>query len=79
MDMNKAIAYFQVQIVGKHSMQFQKIPMLTQDLSRRCIATRGESVSTYPHRPKAEAFDNTVDVVELILVPTDQAPNIRHL
>ena len=25
---------------------------------------RGESVSTYPHRPKAEAFSNTVDVVE---------------
>jgi hypothetical protein len=36
-------------------------------------------VSTYPCRPKAEAFDNTVDVVELLLVPTDQAPNVRHL
>ena len=36
-------------------------------------------MSTYPHRPKAEAFDNAVDVVELLLVPTDQAPNIRHL
>ena len=23
-----------------------------------------ESVSTYPHRPKAEALSNTVDVVE---------------
>ena len=33
----------------------------------------GESVSTYPCRPKAEAFDNAVDVVELLLVPTDQA------
>ena len=33
----------------------------------------------YPRRPKAEAFDNTVDVVELVLVPTDQAPNVRHL
>ena len=33
----------------------------------------------YPHRPKAEAFDNAVDVVELLLVPTDQAPNVRHL
>ena len=33
----------------------------------------------YPHRPKAEAFDNAVDVVELILAPTDQASNIRHL
>ena len=33
-------------------------------------------MSTYPRRPKAEAFDNTVDVVELLLVPTDQAPNV---
>ena len=30
-------------------------------------------------RKKAEAFDNTVDVVELLLVPTDQAPKVRHL
>ena len=36
-------------------------------------------MSTYPHRPKAEAFDNAVDVVELLLVPTDQVPNVRHL
>ena len=36
-------------------------------------------MSTYPHRSKAEAFDNAVDVVELLLVPTDQAPNVRHL
>ena len=36
-------------------------------------------MSTYPRRPKVEAFDNVVDVVELLLVPTDQAPNVRHL
>ena len=36
-------------------------------------------MSTYPPRPKAEAFDNVVDVVKLLLVSTDQAPNIRHL
>ena len=36
-------------------------------------------MSKYPLRPKAEAFDNVVDVVELLLVPTDQVPNIRHL
>ena len=42
-------------------------------------SNEGESVSTYPRRPKAEAFDNGVDVVELLLIPTDQAPNIRHL
>ena len=36
-------------------------------------------MSTYPRRPKAEAFDNTVDVVELLLAPTDQVPNVRHL
>ena len=33
----------------------------------------------YPHRPKAEAFDNAVDVVELLLDPTDQAPNVQYL
>ena len=42
-----------------------------QDLSRRCIATRGESVSTYPRRPKAEALSNAVDVVERLRDPTD--------
>ena len=42
-----------------------------QDLSRRSIATSGESVSTYPHRPKAEAFSNVVDVVERLRDPTD--------
>ena len=33
----------------------------------------------YHRRPKAEAFVNAVDVVELLLVPTDQALNVRHL
>ena len=61
-------------------MQFQKkIATLMQDLSRICIATRGGSVSMYPRRPKAVAFDNAVDVLELLLVSTDQAPNVRHL
>ena len=32
---------------------------------------RGESVSTYPRRPKAEAFSNTVDVVKHLRDPTD--------
>ena len=36
-------------------------------------------LSTYPRRPKAKAFDNAVDVVELFLVATDQVPNVRHL
>ena len=36
-------------------------------------------MSMYPHRPKAEAFDNVVDVIELLLLLTDQAPNVRHL
>ena len=30
-----------------------------------------ESVSMYPRRPKAEAFSNTVDVVERLHDPTD--------
>ena len=33
----------------------------------------------YPRKPKAEPFDNAVDVVKLLLVPTDQAPNVQHL
>ena len=36
-------------------------------------------MSTYPRRPKVEAFDNTNDVVELLLAPTGEAPNIRNL
>ena len=36
-------------------------------------------MSTYLRRPKAEAFVNTVHVVELVLVSTDQVPNVRHL
>ena len=39
----------------------------------------GESVSTYPRRPKAEALSNVVDVVERLHDPTDQVPNVRHL
>ena len=45
--------------------------MITQDLTRRCIATRGKSVSTYPCRPKTEAFSNAVDVAERLHDPTD--------
>ena len=33
----------------------------------------------YPRKQKAEAFENAVDVVKLLLVPTDEAPNVRHL
>src|SRR6187399_843437 len=42
-------------------------------------SNEGESVSTYPCRPKAEASSDAVDVVELLRDSTDQAPNIRHL
>ena len=58
---------------------FKNFPTITQDLSTRCIATRWESVSTYPRRPGAEASSDAVDVVELLHDPTDQAPNVRHL
>ena len=33
----------------------------------------------HPRTPKLEAFDKTVNVVELLLVPTDQVLNVRHL
>ena len=63
--------------VGERSIS-KKIPTITQDLSRRSIATSGESVSTYPRRPKAEALSNAVDVVERLCDPIDQVPNARH-
>ena len=56
--------------VGERSIS-KKLPTIMQDLSRRCIATSGESVSTYTHRPKAEAFSNAVDVIERLSDPTD--------
>ena len=56
--------------VGERS-NFKKIPMIMQDLSTRSIATSGESVSMYPRSPKAEAFNNAVDVVERLRDPID--------
>ena len=46
----------QMPLLGNVSCTFKQIPTITQDLSRRCITTRGESVFTYPCRPKAEAL-----------------------
>lgn len=57
--------------------QFKKNPTITQNLSRWCIAMRGESVSTYPHRPKAEVLVNAVDVVERLCDPTDPSTERR--
>ena len=56
---------------GNVACNFKNILTITQDLSRRCIATRGDNVSTYPHRPKVEALSNAVDVVERLHDPTD--------
>ena len=56
--------------VGERSIS-KNLPTIMQDLSRRCTTTRRESVSKYPHRPKAEAFSNAVDVVERLRDPTD--------
>ena len=53
-------------------MQFQKFPTVTQDLSRRCIATRGEECcprTLVDHKRKC--YDNTVDVVKRLHDPTD--------
>ena len=33
-------------------------------------------MSTYPHRPKAEAFSNAVDVVERLRDPTDPSTEL---
>ena len=50
-------------LLGNVACNFKKNPMLTQDLSTRCIATRGgEHLHTLEDR-KAEVFINAVDVV----------------
>ena len=36
-------------------------------------------MSTYLRKPKAEAFHNAVDVVELSSRSNDRVPNVRHL
>ena len=61
-----------VRVLG--NVVFQKFPTITQDLSRRSIATSGETVSTYPRRPKA--LSNAVDVVERLRDPTN--PSTEH-
>ena len=43
-------------LLGNVACNLKKNPMITQDLSRRCLAMRWESVSMYPRRPKAEAL-----------------------
>ena len=42
--------------VGKRCVENKKIICTRKIYPWRCIATRGESVSTYPRRPKAEAL-----------------------
>ena len=56
--------------VGERS-NFKKIPSITQDLSRRCIATRGGEYLHTLEDHKAEAFINAVDVVVRLHDPTD--------
>ena len=57
--------------VGNCCMENKKILCTRKDLSMEMHSNEGESVSTYPHRPKAEAFSNAVDVVERLHDPTD--------
>ena len=63
--------------IGERSIS-KNLPTITQDLSRRCTTTRGESVSTYPCRPKAEAFSNAVDVVERLRDPSTERTAPPH-
>ena len=53
--------------VGNVACNSKKIPTHTQDLSKRCIATRGGECVYVQSRLKAEVLDNAVDVVELLL------------
>ena len=77
---NTSFATFFMRNASVGNVLFQKkLPMITQDISRRSIAMSGESVSTYPRRPKEEASSNAVDVVEHLRDSTDQVPNAWHL
>ena len=61
------------------------LPLYIKEQGGRWPALGGESVSTYPRRPKAEAFSNTVDVVERLHDPTDPStkrtapPRLAHV
>ena len=60
-------------------MEKQKIQRIHDDLPMEMHSNERESGSMYPHRPKAEAFDDAVDVVELSSRSIDRVPNVRHL
>jgi hypothetical protein len=51
-------------LLGIVACNFKKFPTITQDLTMEMHRYEGESVSTYPCRPLAEASHNAVDVVE---------------
>ena len=61
------------------NVAWKKILRTRNDLSMEMHSNEGESVYTYPRRPKAEVLSNAVDVVERLRDPTDQVPNARHL
>ena len=58
-------------VISKNSLRARKIYVMHSN--------ERESVSTYPRKPKVEAFSNAIDVVERLRDPTDQVPNARHL
>ena len=58
-------------LLGNIACNFKKIPMLTQDLSRRCIATRGGVCPRTLVDQKRKRYVNMVDVVECLHDPTD--------
>ena len=60
-------------------MENKKFLRTRNDLSMEMHNNEGESMSTYPRRPKVEAFDNAVDVVELLLASNDHVLNVRRL
>ena len=68
-----------IPLLGNVACDFKKFLRSRKIYLGDTLQREGESVSTYPRRPKAEAFHNAVDVVKLLLVPTDQAPNVQHV
>ena len=56
-------------LLGIVACNFKKFPTITQDLTMEMHRYEGESVSTYPCRPLAEASSDAVDVVEQLRDP----------
>ena len=66
-------------LLGNVEWKSKKNLRTLSDLSMEMHSNEGESVSMYPLRPKAEAFDNAVNVVIRLHDRPILVPKVRHL